>query len=267
MKIQTLIILALLGSLPQAWAESRLDEKIDDVIEVIADMKQMPDGNIPPALLRRARAVVIVPNMFKVGVLVGGSRGEGILSVRNATGWTAPVFITLTGGSLGLQAGVERSDLVLVFTNDDSVKNITRGKFTLGADASVATGPVGRHGKAMTDKNFDAAVYSYSRTKGIFAGLSLAGSVLKIDHKANASYYATAGLTAQSILDDRLSVIPAGVPALRSALPNLGQPAAARSPATPATAATPVPASDAPGQVRTYAFGDRPAEAGSDEEQ
>lgn len=146
---------------------------------------------IPQALLANAHAVALVPDVVKVGLVVGGRHGRGVLITRDEAGrWQAPTFIEMTGGSVGWQVGVQRTDVVLVFKNREGVENILQGrKFTLGADAGVAAGPVGRQAEAATDGQLRAEVYSYSRSRGLFAGVALEGSVISVDNNANAAYY------------------------------------------------------------------------------
>ncbi len=146
---------------------------------------------IPTALLANAQAVALIPDVVKVGVVVGGRHGRGVLIARDDAGnWTSPTFIEITGGSVGWQIGVQRTDVVLVFKNREGVQNILAGrKFTLGADAGVAAGPVGRQAEAATDGQLRSEVYSYSRSRGLFAGVALEGSVLSVDANANGSYY------------------------------------------------------------------------------
>ncbi|MEN7343439.1 MAG: lipid-binding SYLF domain-containing protein, partial [Pseudomonadota bacterium] len=151
---------------------------------------------------------------------LAGRHGKGVLSVRGEDGWSAPVFIKLSGGSIGWQAGLQSSDLVLVFTNKRGVDNITRGKLTLGADASIAAGPVGRHGSAATDGRFRAEVYSYSRARGLFAGVSVEGAALRIDKKANAAFYTRPAITADEIIAGDLTNVPDGAVSFSRLLPH-----------------------------------------------
>jgi lipid-binding SYLF domain-containing protein len=168
--------------------------------QVLGELQATPDQNVPQWLLQRAYAVAIVPAVIKVGLGIGARRGSGVLVVRKDNGhWTNPVFINLTGGSFGFQIGVQSSDVMLVFTSRQSVEGIVGGKITLGADASVAAGPVGRQTAAATDLGL-AQVYSYSRAQGLFAGVALDGSALTIDTKSNGSYYNRPGVLASEII-------------------------------------------------------------------
>jgi lipid-binding SYLF domain-containing protein len=188
------------GSAP-AVSAPRQDARLMNATEVLNELQSSPDQNVPHWLLERAYAVAIVPDVIKVGLGIGARRGNGVLVVRNPNGhWTNPVFIHLTGGSFGFQMGVQSTDVLLVFTSRTSIEGIVGGKVTLGADASVAAGPVGRQTAAATDIGFTAQVYSYSRAKGLFAGVALDGSALTIDHKSNAAYYGRPGVLASEII-------------------------------------------------------------------
>lgn len=141
-------------------------------------------------MLDEGRAVIVIPDTIKAGLVIGGRRGHGLMSVRMPNGaWSSPVFVKLTGGSIGFQAGVQSSDVVLVFRNDRSLDNLVNGKFTLGADAGVAAGPVGRNAAAATDGQLKAEIWSWSRARGLFAGVALDGAVLQIDDAANLDAY------------------------------------------------------------------------------
>jgi lipid-binding SYLF domain-containing protein len=169
--------------------------------QVLNDIRDSRDQGIPDRLLERAYGIAVIPGFTKVAFFLGGARGHGVLVVRNASGhFSDPVFITLTGGSFGFQWGVQKADLVLVFTSRKGVEGITGGKLTLGADVSVAAGPVGRQASAATDQAFNAGVYSYSHTSGIFAGVALSGAALTIDDSANADFYHHPGLLASDII-------------------------------------------------------------------
>ena len=158
---------------------------------VLEDVMNTPGKAIPAMLLQNAQAVVIVPRTIKLGLIVGGQHGRGVVLMRQADGsWSAPQFVTLTGGSIGWQAGAQASDFILLFRTPESVQRFLEGKFTIGADASAAAGPVGRRVNASTDIELHSEIVSYARSKGLFAGVSLDGSVLQIDGRSNAVYYA-----------------------------------------------------------------------------
>lgn len=175
----------------RAEAEPRQDGIVSLADEVLADIMTIPERSIPPKLLTQAQAIAIIPEVLKVGLVLGGRYGEGILLMRDphSHSWSDPVFISLKGGSLGFQLGAQSSDVILVFKNKRGLKSLMTGKFTLGADAAVAAGPVGRHAAAATDVKLQAEILSYSRSRGLFAGVSLDGTALQINHGANALYY------------------------------------------------------------------------------
>jgi lipid-binding SYLF domain-containing protein len=177
-------------------AQTREAMTVDDATEVLNEMMMLPARRIPESLLADAQALVIVPDLLKGGFVLGIRYGRGIVVVRDERGmWGAPEFVTLTGGSIGYQIGIQATDIVLVFKTRTSVQGLLNGKFTLGADAAAAAGPVGREAAAATDGMLRAEIYTYSRSRGLFAGVSLDGSVLQMDRRATASYYATPTMT------------------------------------------------------------------------
>jgi lipid-binding SYLF domain-containing protein len=179
------------------------DARADEAGRVLAQILRIPEESVPSNLLQEARAIAVIPNVVKAGFVVGGRRGRGLIAVRTRDGsWSHPSFITLTGGSLGFQAGVQSADVILVFRSDKGVDSIVNGKFTLGADASVAAGPVGRSAQASTDEQLKAEIYSYSRARGLFAGVALDGTRLGIDNKSNQAVYGQ-GNTARAIFEGR----------------------------------------------------------------
>lgn len=178
---------------------------------VLRSLAEIPEKGIPPRLFKDAAGIAVIPGMIKAGFVLGGRHGKGLLSVKNESGaWSLPSFISMTGGSIGFQAGVQSIDVVLVFKTQRSIDNIVDGKFTLGADAAVAAGPVGREASAATDGQLKAEIYAYSRARGLFAGVSLDGSVLEIDHKANAEAYGS-GAAPQAIFAGNVAQRPAEI--------------------------------------------------------
>jgi len=172
------------------FAETKEQRKISNAIEVLNDLSAIPEKSIPPALFGSAYGIAIIPSVLKVGFIAGGRYGKGVLMVRTKTNrWSNPSFIYIAGAGVGFQAGAQSTDIVLVFKTKKSVDSITSGKITLGGDISVAAGPVGRMAGAGTDIMLKAEIYSYSRNRGFFAGLSLEGAVLNIDKNANVSFY------------------------------------------------------------------------------
>jgi len=183
------LFLCILALVVPVSAQEKQQEKIQKATEILNEFKNMKES-IPEQLLQQAHGIVIIPNMINAGLGIGGKRGKGIAMVKNADGnWSDPLFVTLTGGSIGFQAGVQSVDLVLVFKHRSTLANIVQRKFSLGGDVSVAAGPVGRSSSANTDLKLDAEVYSYSRSKGLFAGISLNGTVLDVDNSDNAAFY------------------------------------------------------------------------------
>jgi lipid-binding SYLF domain-containing protein len=188
--LATLAVLAAATQIQPALAGAREEARLIEASGVLEELFAQKDTAIPERLMARAHGIVVVPNVVKVAAVVGGRHGSGAMVVRDASGkFSDPVLVTLSGGNVGWQIGVQSTDIVLVFTTARGLKGITDGKLTLGADASVAAGPVGRSASAATDQNFTAEVYSYSRNRGLFAGVALDGSVLAIDNKANRALY------------------------------------------------------------------------------
>ncbi|MEN6475242.1 MAG: lipid-binding SYLF domain-containing protein [Syntrophaceae bacterium] len=186
-----MIVLILLVLAPATLAaESRESIKLRDAAEVLDRIMSIPEQQIPPALLSDARGIAVIPGVIKAGFFVGGSFGRGVMSVRTDSGnFSAPVFITLTAGSLGYQFGAQSTDVILVFKSPRSIDAIRHGKFTLGADAAVAAGPVGRSAEAATDIALKAEIYSYSRSRGLFAGVAFQGAAIQVDIEANNAFY------------------------------------------------------------------------------
>lgn len=211
MRIQSnfvFILLALLLALP-ATAATRQEKKVADATDVVDQLLRIPEQSIPPSLLARAYAIAVIPNVVKVGFGFGARRGKGILVVRREdNSWSNPAFITLTGGSFGFQIGVQSTDIILVFKTRQGVEGITEGKLTLGADASIAAGPIGRHTSAATDLTFKAEVYSYSRSRGLFAGVALEGAGITMDRKSNAAFYGSSSITPKQIFESSGNAAP-----------------------------------------------------------
>lgn len=165
-------------------------EKVRTAALVLEQIMAIPEQGIPPQLLENAHAVAIIPDVIKAGFVVGGRHGRGIFMVRLPDGgWSNPLFVSVTGGSIGWQIGAQSTDLILVFKTARSVEGILRGKFTLGADAAIAAGPVGRRVEGATDAELKAEILSYSRSRGLFAGISLEGAMLQVDDAAIDRYY------------------------------------------------------------------------------
>ncbi|WP_426662154.1 lipid-binding SYLF domain-containing protein [Rhodanobacter aciditrophus] len=209
---------ALLVPAMAAHAEDPPLVRAQNAVNVLNTIEQAPDKSIPSDLLKEARAIAVIPDLLKAGFIFGGRRGEGLISVKRPDGtWSNPSFITLTGASVGFQAGVSSTDVVLVFRTQRGVDSIVNGKFTFGADATAAAGPVGRSASADTDQNMRAEIYSYSRARGLFAGVALNGGVMRIDYDANAEVYG-AGITPRRIFEGGVGNVPQAVVKFRDTL-------------------------------------------------
>ncbi len=188
-----LVLMLILGwemSAAPAAAGDTPTETVQESGQVLGELIAIPGKQIPQRLLAEAQGVAVVPNVIKIGLVAGVRRGRGVVMVRDAQGqWTLPQFVTLTGGSVGWQAGIQGTDVVLVFTTRKGVEGLMKGKFTVGVDAAVTAGPVGRNAAAATDTELKAEIFSYSRSRGLFLGASLDGSLLEIDQGAAAAFY------------------------------------------------------------------------------
>jgi lipid-binding SYLF domain-containing protein len=243
------LALAALAAAGQAFAGTAEDERARNAVRVLTDIQAIPESAIPDKLLDEAHAIVVVPDSIKAGLVIGARRGHGLMSVRRDDGtWSNPSFVTLTGGSIGFQAGVQSADIVLVFRSQRGVDSIVNGKFTLGADAGVAAGPVGRNATAATDGQLKAEIWSWSRARGLFAGVAIDGAVLAIDDRANQDVYG-AGTTPRMIFENRFAQRPSNdVVGFRDALEEATAAAHAARSDAPATspAAAPAPAAGNP---------------------
>lgn len=193
-------------------------ERANNAIRVMKEIMMAPDKRVPSDLIQDAQAIAVIPDVIKAGFVIGGRHGVGMVSIKTADGtWSNPSFVSMTGGSIGFQAGVQSTDVILVFRTQRGVDSIVHGKFTLGADASVAAGPVGRDAHAATDAQLKAEIYSYSRSRGLFAGVALDGSVLAIDNDANQAVYGE-GVTPRRIFEGGVSNVPNAVVDFRDRL-------------------------------------------------
>jgi SH3 domain-containing YSC84-like protein 1 len=207
-----------------AVAHSQTSRSIDDEISqsvkaatVFGQIMDTPDKGIPKDLLEKAECVAVFPSVLKAGFIVGGRGGRGVASCRTTTGWSAPAYFTLGGASIGLQIGAQSTDFVMLFMNKDGMKSLLSDEFTLGGDASVAAGPVGRQAGASTDLKLNAQILSYSRSKGLFAGLELKGVVIKADKDDMRDVYGE-GVTAKEVLKDNTIKAPVSVRAFPTKL-------------------------------------------------
>ena len=184
-----------------AGAQRAETRRVQSAADVFQALTNVPEHEVPAALVRQVEGIAILPGVQRVGFIVGAQRGHGVLVVREGDGnWSRPLFITLTGGSVGWQAGIQSADIVLFFMTRESVDRVLRGKYTLGVDASLAAGSLGREAGAVTDQDMQAEIFSYSRTRGIFAGLSVSGAAIDVDWDANALYYGKDVAQAQDVL-------------------------------------------------------------------
>jgi lipid-binding SYLF domain-containing protein len=214
-------LLALFLALPSASSIAASEEtvRVESATDVLSKIMEIPESAIPPALLADAQGIAIVPGVIKVGLVVGGQYGRGVLVVREKGGaWSNPVFITLMSGSIGWQIGAESTDFVIVFKTPRSIEGIMKGQYTLGAEAAAAAGPVGRSVKASTDIELKAEIYSYSRSRGLFAGVSLEGSSMQVDDKSNAAFYEKGEIRPSGILSGKEARTPASAENLKKTL-------------------------------------------------
>jgi lipid-binding SYLF domain-containing protein len=208
--------LCLVASSASAELNSADTRRLSESAAVIGELRDADNG-IPEAVWNKAECVVVIPSMKKAAFIVGGEAGSGVMSCRRSNGWSAPVFMHLAKGSFGLQIGAERVDLVLLVMNRSGVDKMLQDKVSLGADAAIAAGPVGRSANAATDAQLRAEVLSYSRSQGLFAGIDLSGGVLAPDAKSNARAYGSR-MSPRDIVtgNPHVSTPPAARPFMRS---------------------------------------------------
>lgn len=168
---------------------TEVTDRLNESAKVLDELMGAPDNSIPDTVLAKAKCVAVIPSMVKGGFIFGARHGRGEVTCRTANGWTAPAFISLNGGSWGAQIGVEAVDLVLLFMGEKGVQSLLKDNFKLGADASVAAGPLGRHTEASTDAKLNAEILAYSRAKGLFAGVELNGAAVKPDNDSDNAFY------------------------------------------------------------------------------
>ncbi len=236
-----LVLSALLLPTGMALAQSREDSRLVTATQVLEELRATPDQHVPTWLLDRAYGVAVIPDVLKGAFIFGGRHGNGVVVSRDEAGrYSNPVFISLTGGSVGWQIGAQSADVVLIFATRRSLESFSRGQFTLGATASVAAGPLGRAGEAAAGK--DAEIYSYSRARGLFAGVALDGTALLFDRKANRNFYGH-DVTADDIFLGTAKTESESARRFIAAIVASQSPAAAAgTPSGPAPVATPVPA-------------------------
>jgi SH3 domain-containing YSC84-like protein 1 len=189
---KVMFVLAMLGLGTLCWAKSAKQDatdRLENAATVLHEIMGMPDKGIPEEVLEHAKCVAVIPHMVKGGFVFGAEGGKGVATCRTAHGWSAPAFITISGGSWGLQIGVEAVDVVMIFQNDKAMQRLLESNFQVGGDASAAAGPVGRHATAGTDWKMDTEILTYSRAKGAFAGLTLTGASLRQDDDSRRAIY------------------------------------------------------------------------------
>ncbi|MGD0628998.1 MAG: lipid-binding SYLF domain-containing protein [Terracidiphilus sp.] len=185
-------LVAVVSLTSMAWAGSNreaTEDRLEHAGRVIHEIMSAPDRGIPEEVLEHAKCIAVVPHMLKGGFVLGAENGRGVATCRTAAGWSAPAFFTITGGSWGLQIGIEGVDLVMIIQNEDGMKHLINSNFELGGDASAAAGPVGRHASADTDWKLNTEVLTYSRAKGLFAGLTLTGAAIRRDDDSTRAMY------------------------------------------------------------------------------
>ena len=202
-----LVSVLTLSTVAPLWAQTEEAERIVVARKVLDEIMDAPDAVIPAAVLEGADAVAVFPSTFRAGFIFGGHRGRGVISVRDEASheWSMPAFLTLTGGSFGLQIGAQSVDIILVIMNRRGLEKLLRNEFKLGGDASVVVGPLGRDVAASTDIQLQAEILSYSRTRGLFAGVSLEGSTIRADRDANERFYGERLNSAEVVLENAAS--------------------------------------------------------------
>jgi lipid-binding SYLF domain-containing protein len=205
-KIMTVLLMSLIGLAGTfAWAGSAREDSVDRLqksVDVLHSIMATPDKGIPEEVLTGAKCVLVVPDLVKGGFVFGGKHGRGVATCRTENGWSAPAFVSIGGGSWGLQIGIEDVDLVMLVMNDRGLQHLLSSKFELTGEGSVAAGPVGRHASAGTDWKMNTELLTYSRSKGVFAGLTLEGAVVEQDNDSTHAIYGR-HMTFRNILSGR----------------------------------------------------------------
>jgi lipid-binding SYLF domain-containing protein len=224
-KIISLLLMSFIGMVgTYAWAGSAREDSVDRLqssVDVLHAIMSTPDKGVPEEVLSGAKCILVVPNLIKGGFIFGGKHGRGVATCRTADGWSAPAFVSVGGGSWGLQIGVEDVDLVLLVMNDRGLQHLLSSKFALTGEGSVAAGPVGRHASAGTDWKMNTEMLTYSRSKGVFAGLTLEGAVVEQDDDSTRAIYGK-HMRFRNILSGRVST-PDSAAAFMKAVSEAGQ--------------------------------------------
>jgi SH3 domain-containing YSC84-like protein 1 len=213
---QAMLFLTMLSLASLCWAGSAREDatdRLNNATTVLHEIMGMPDKGIPEEVLEHAKCVAVIPHMVKGGFVFGGKGGKGVATCRTVNGWSAPAFITISGGNWGLQIGVEAVDLVMIIQNEKGMQKLLSSNFHVGGDASAAAGPVGRHAEAGTDWKMDTEILTYSRAKGVFAGLTLEGASLRQDNDSRHAMYGP-HVTTRALLLGQVSAPAAAQPFL-----------------------------------------------------
>jgi lipid-binding SYLF domain-containing protein len=215
-KVAVALAALTLTLLPRLAAAQQVEtDRLAEAARVLEEVLSAPDKGVPEAIIEKAQAIVVIPSTVKGALIIGAQRGKGVMSVKSAAGWSAPAFVTLTGGSVGLQIGGQATDIVLVVVNERGIDNLAQNTFKIGGDASVAAGPVGREAAASTDYKMQAQILSYSRSRGLFAGVSLAGSTIRADRNANEKIYGVGYSTKNIVVERKVEPTAAAEPWLK----------------------------------------------------
>jgi len=224
-KTISLLLVSFVGLLgTYAWAGSAREDTVDRLqksVDVLHAIMATPDKGIPEEVLNNAKCILVVPDLIKGGSIFGGKHGRGVATCRTAEGWSAPAFVSVGGGSWGLQIGVEGVDLVMLVMNDQGFQHLPSSKFELTGEGSVAAGPVGRHASAGTDWKMNTEMLTYSRSKGVFAGLTLEGAVVEEDNDSTLAIYGK-NMTFRNILSGKVAT-PKSADAFMKAVSDAGQ--------------------------------------------
>jgi lipid-binding SYLF domain-containing protein len=214
-------LLGMVGTYASATARGDSVERLQSSVEVLRAIMGAPDNGVPEEVLDNAKCILVVPHLIKAGFIFGGKHGRGVASCRTANGWSAPAFVSVGGGSWGLQIGVEGIDLVMLVMNDQGFQHLLSSKFALTGEGSVAAGPVGRHASAGTDWKLNTEMLTYSRSKGVFAGLTLEGAVIEQDDDSTRAIYGK-NMTFRNILSGKAAT-PKSADAFMKAVSEAGQ--------------------------------------------
>jgi SH3 domain-containing YSC84-like protein 1 len=243
--MKKILVLVLLLPVTAAWSQSGANsadvERVQSAATILSQIMEAPDKAIPDGIMDGAKCIAVVPSMLKASFIFGANYGKGVATCRTGTGWSAPVFFRISGGSFGFQAGGQASDLVLIIRTMNGMQQLLQSKFKLGADASAAAGPVGRDTQAATDLTMRAQILTYSRARGLFLGVSVNGAVVRQDNGATQAFYGK-DWTFYSLLNGEVPAPTDAQNFLKTVELYAPTPRAARTAAAPTPAAAPAPA-------------------------